>query len=141
MTPIIALISAIAVFIVVLILFLNHDLNKWRQNKPVDHGGKSVLRRLPFQLPSVALFSLYALNWWAVPVSYLMICAFWWEFFDGIYNVSRGYRWRFNGSFNDPGHTDAGTDKFLRRLKPWQQMIVKWVLIAGFTFWYITLIK
>lgn len=141
MPPIIALISAIAIFIVVLILFLQHDLDRWMKNLPVDHGGKSVLRRLPFQLPSVAGFAVFAMNWWAIPVSYLMMNAYWWEFFDGIYNIKRGYRWRYNGSFNDPGHTDAGTDKFLKRFKPWQQAIIKWAGISVLTFTYYLTIK
>lgn len=141
MPPIIALISAIAVFIVVLVLFLNHDLTRWRESKPVDHGGKTVLKRLPFQLPSIALFAVYAMNWWAVPVSYLMMNLTWWFWFDGIYNVARNKKWFYPGSFNDPGHTDAWTDKLLRRMKPWQQAILKLGLCGVSIFWYITLIK
>ena len=136
-----ALIAAVATFVVTLILFLSNDLAKWKKGIPVDHGGKTVLRRLPLQLPSVVLFALYAQNWWAAPVAYIMISAFWWEFFDGIYNIRRNFHWRFNGSFNDPGHTDAWTDKLLKRMKPWQQSVLKWGLIAASTFVYILLIK
>ncbi len=141
MIPVIALISGIAVFVVVLALFLSHDLSKWRNNEPVDHGGKTVLKRLPLQLPSVAMFAVYAHNWWAVPISYIMISALWWEFFDGIYNAKRGLRWRYNGSFNDPGHTDAATDRFLKNLKPWQQALLKWGLIGASITAYILSIK
>lgn len=141
MNPIVCLISGIATFLVVLALFLDHDLKRWKDNQPVDHGGKTVLRRLPLQLPSVTFFSLYAMNWWAIPVSYLVLNTAWWFFFDGIYNISRKKKWFYNGSFNDPGHTDAWTDKLLRKMKPWQQALLKLSLIAGSIYWYTTLIK
>lgn len=143
-----ALIAAIATFIATLILFLSNDLSKWRKDyTPVDHGWKSLLRRLPLQLPPAVLFAVYAQNFWAFPVAYIMMNAVWFEFFDGLYNVSRTmpnstkkFPWRYNGSFNDPGHTDAWTDKLLRRMKPWQQALLKWSLIAVSIFWYIKLI-
>ena len=149
MPLIVALISAIALFILALILFLSHDLSKWRKDyTPVNHGWKTVLKRVLFLLPAAVLFSLYAKNWLSFPVAYIMMMAVWWEFFDGIYNISRTmpsstkkFPWRYNGSFNDPGHTDAGTDGFLKNMKPWQQALLKWGLIAASIFGYILTIK
>lgn len=135
---ILILIISIAAFIAVLLWFLHRDLKKWGASIPIDHGGKSVLRRLLFQLPSAIGFIWFAdWNLWAFPVAYLMMNFTWWEFFDGIFNIRRNFHWRFNGSFNDPGHTDPWTDKLLRRMAPWQQAVLKWSLIGISVFIYI----
>lgn len=135
------LISAIVLLVGALALFLVKDLKKWRNGIPVDHGGKTVIKRLPFQLPAAICFCIYANNLAAIPIAYIMMNFFWWEFFDGIYNIARKKKWRFNGSFNDIGHTDAFTDKMLRKMKPLQQALLKWGLILISVFVYILLIR
>lgn len=137
---------SITMFLGVLTLFLYRDLKKWSAGIPVDHGGKTVIKRLPYQLPSAIGFAFFAgegwgINWWGIPVAYLMMNFFWWEFFDGVYNIRRDKRWRYNGSFNDPGHTDAWTDKLLKRMKPWQQAVLKWGCIAASIFLYIKICR
>jgi len=63
-----------------------------------------------------------------------LLSSWWFEFFDGLLNLKRGYSWRFNGS-DDPD--DAKTDNFLQNYTAKQQIIIKWGLILLFTSLYI----
>ncbi len=133
--------AAVMCFVAVFLFFLYHDYKQWENNIPINHN-KERWQRVVAQLPAAIFFTkatgqigLMALL--AIVAAYLMMNFIWWEFFDGIFNLKRGKHWRYNGSFNDVGHDDPPTDKFLKRLHPVVQGILKWSLIAGSTYLYI----
>jgi len=109
------------VFVVVLKLVLNYRL--WLQHKPVNHT-KEWLLMAACCIPSIIIFTMQSKLVWlaAAPVAALMIAFFIWLFFDGFYNVLRGFNWWFTGS-NDAD--DAKTDNFLQQLKLWQHVLIK----------------
>lgn len=108
-------------------LIVDHRL--WKAEKPVNHSKEWKLVVLS-NLPSIAMFTFCSNAPWyiSLPASSLAIAWFFWLFFDGIYNVSRGQNWWFTGT-DDPD--DAKTDNFLQKLKLWQQIAIK---VGGFVF-------
>ncbi len=73
---------------------------------------------------------------WAYPLSALMCASFIWFFFNGLYNVLRGYNWWFTG--------DAGgsfTDKILKIIGPFAQKVVEIVLLFTTIILYIIFLK
>jgi hypothetical protein len=53
--------------------------------------------------------------WLILCVSGMEAVTFWF-LFDGMYNLLRGEKWNFLGSFNDPGHEDAVIDKLAQKI-------------------------
>ena len=56
------------------------------------------------------------------PLSAIMVMGFIWFWFDGLYNVIRGYNWGFTGT-DDPD--DAKSDKLLKSMPFAAQVFVK----------------
>jgi hypothetical protein len=130
---------AIILFLLVLIMDLWIDYNKWLHNHSVNHSRKAWVR-FAFLLPSLTLFYLAASHTLLTIIAVLGMAGFiYLTLFDGLYNVLRGFKWTFTGS--DEGAGDAWTDRIQRRLGPMWSMVVKWMGIAGFVALYYTLLK
>jgi len=114
---------AIIIPIFLLIIKLVNDYRLWLDSKPVNHS-KEWKILVACCIPSIILFTLKSnLDWYfAIPLSGLMIAFFIWLFFDGIYNVLRGFNWWFTGSDDAD---DAKSDNFLQSLKLWQHIAIK----------------
>lgn len=109
------------------------DYKQWKKKIPINHGNQLVLRAF-LLIPSILLLVLPYESISNVLAAICMEGAIWWEFFDGFYNKIRGFSWRFNGS-KDPD--DSFLDKFLYKLSPVEETILKWGLIIIFTILYI----
>lgn len=109
------------------------DYKQWKKKIPINHGNQLVLRAFVL-IPSILLLVLPYESIFNVLAAICMEGAIWWEFFDGFYNKIRGFSWRFNGS-KDPD--DSFLDKFLYKLSPVEETILKWGLIIIFTILYI----
>ncbi|MEO6610760.1 MAG: hypothetical protein ABIT05_01465 [Chitinophagaceae bacterium] len=94
------------------------DYRKFLRREPVNHK-KEWLVCAALSIPSVVLLvvghpAYSGVSW---PTFWITICVvllemvLFWFLFDGIYNVLRGQKWNFLGSFNDPGHEDSDLDK------------------------------
>lgn len=72
----------------------------------------------------------------AIPAA--MIAFFIWLFFDGLYNVFRGFGWWYTGSGES---TAANTDKALRKLPLWLHIVIKVGGLAGAIILYTSNLK
>jgi hypothetical protein len=130
---------AIVWFIAVLNLELESDLAKWEDDKDVKHRSKPVTRGL-LLAPGYILLGMAIHPWWVgIIVSAFVFGAAWWLFFDGFYNIRRGFHWGFNGSpvLKDD---DSILDQVLRRMSDFQELCLKIGLLIGFIFVYIKLL-
>lgn len=109
------------------------DYKKWKKKIPINHRNQLILRAF-LLIPSILLLVMPYESVWQILAAIGMQGAIWWEFFDGFYNKIRGFPWRFNGT-KDPD--DSFLDKFLYKLSPLQETILKWGLITIFTTLYI----
>lgn len=132
-----AIILGIVFFWVALYLDVKSDLKRIDTNS-INHTRGAIIRAVAL-IPSFLCFyiPLDNIQWWylilkAVTV-FMMMASVWWEFFDGILNKYRKKSWRYNGS-DDPD--DPKSDKFLKKLSPSQQGILKWSLIIIFITLY-----
>lgn len=125
---------AILITVITLIVKLVHDYKKWLNSKPVNHK-KEWLMMVAANIPSIIIFTLQSsLAWYyAAIVSGLMIAFFIWLFFDGIYNLLRGYGIFFTGS-DDPDDADA--DNFLQSVPLWLHVVIKVGGLALFVILY-----
>ncbi len=137
---IICLLVAIVSFYLVLRWDVYSDVKKWHlfnttgdSKYLVKHTKEAVLRAV-LLIPTSILLFLPERSLIQIPIIIAMIIAWWWEFFDGLYNKKRGFTWRFTGS-DDPD--DAKSDDFLQKLTFKQQAMLKWGLIVIFTGLYI----
>lgn len=116
---------AIAIILPIIVLAIKLILNYrlWLKHKAVKHSKEWFIMAAGC-IPSIVLFTkLSPLIWYlSAPLSAAMIAFFIWFFFDGFYNVLRGFNWWFTGS-NDTD--DAKTDNFLQQLKLWQHVLIK----------------
>jgi len=130
-----------AIIIVVLIMFVKlvYDYHLWLDKEPVNHRREWLMTAI-CSTPSIFVFTKESgLMWYySIPLSAAMIALFIWLFFDGLYNVSRGYNYWFTGS-NDPD--DAKTDNFLQGLTLWQHITVKTVPLILLIFIYVLNLK
>lgn len=140
----IRIIIAIVLFLGVLSWDLISDLNKWHNNYfPVNHFWEAVIR-MGLLIPSTLLLAGFTPKFipkkWLLNLflSVLMLGAYWWFFFDGLYNSFRGFPWLFNGSV-DGG--DSVLDLFLMKLRDWQEATIKLGLIATTTYFYVRKVK
>jgi ABC-type Fe3+ transport system permease subunit len=138
----ILILLAVLAFIIPLILWIEYDFKQWRQNKNFSHGKEWRLKGLSL-LPSISLFVIAHPGnvFLSIPTVCFLQMALWWFFFDGLYNDRRNFSWWFNGSFNDKGFEDPFSDKLLRRMKVWQQALLKIGLIVLFISIYVVTFK
>jgi len=131
----------IAIIIVLFITFVKliYDYYLWLDNKPVNHRKEWLIVAIS-STPSIFVFAKESdLIWcYSIPLSAVMIALFIWLFFDGLYNVLRGYNYWFTGS-NDPD--DAKMDNLLQGLKLWQHITVKTVPLILLIFIYVLNLK
>jgi hypothetical protein len=106
------------------------DLKQWYKKRNsintksiIDHTKEWLIMAL-LSAPSGVIFTFESkLIWWkASPLSSLMIMFFLWVFVDGFFNVFRKKNFFFTGSGESTG---ANTDKFLKHLPTWLQVIIK----------------
>lgn len=126
---------AILWFLGVLAWDIISDYKKWKKNIPVKHTNEMLIRAA-LLIPSAILLSWGDFSILKLLTATAMLGAWWWEFFDGIYNKLRGKSWRFNGSI-DPD--DSKLDTFLYHLSATKQALLKWGLIGLTTILYIIL--
>ena len=114
---------------------LIHDLKLYMSNRSVNHKLGWVTMVLMCS-PSIVLFTLSSNFFWylALPISAGMCSAFIWLWFDGIYNLYRGYGFWFTGS-NDKD--DAASDNILQSIPLWAQVILKTVPLISLVYIYI----
>ena len=131
------MIIPIAVILFVLGIKLIYDHHLWLSHKPVNHKLEWMLMASG-SIYSVIRFaneSILPLTW-AYPLSALMCASFIWFFFNGLYNVIRGYNWWFTGSGGG-----SFTDKVLKIIGPTAQKILEIVLLFGSITFYIFYLK
>ena len=115
-------------FFVVLAWDVASDYTKWLKHRAVIHGKEAWVRAILLAPSCYYMSTDLPLQWyWGLSISAFAEASMWWLLFDGLYNVFRGYNWWFTGSV-DPD--DASTDTFLRKLKKWQHIALKFALIA-----------
>jgi hypothetical protein len=75
---------------------------------------------------------------WRILLVALMLAAYWWKIFDGIYNICRNQPWSSDGSHDDPEEPDdSKTDLFLDKYTPVQKFLIKAGCIIVLTGLYI----
>lgn len=113
--------AAIPVIVIIVKLVLN--IKAWHARKPVKHFIEWLIMAAAC-VPSIIIFTNESslATWLAAGVSAGMIAFFIWLFFDGFYNVLRGYGWFFTGSDDKD---DAKTDDLLQRLPLWLHIVIK----------------
>lgn len=130
----------ILTFFVVLYFDVKSDYKRLSTNT-INHKRGAIVRALAL-IPSFGCFyfPLENIQWWYWILKALIVAcmmgSIWWEFFDGWLNTKRGKSWRYNGSDDAD---DAKSDNILQKLKPIEQMLLKWALIIGFTTLYVLL--
>lgn len=81
-------------------------------------------------LPGLFIFATGSDNFWlGGSLAAGMYIAFLWLYFDGGFNLVRGFPFFYTGSGEA---TAAKSDKFLRGLKLWQHILLKFGLLALF---------
>ena len=133
------MIIAIIIVLLVICIKLVYDYGLWLKHKPVNHTKEWIIMAVCCMY-SVYILSLHSsLNWYfSIPLSALIISDFIWFFFNGIYNVIRGYGWWFTGS---GGVNGSKTDAFLRKLKTWEQKVFEIVPLTILLTIYIIYLK
>ncbi len=129
------MIGAIAIILGSILLKVWHDARMLRRlhqrkttrtvNHPVEWLILAVVNAYPLYFFTKAS-TLHPVS--GTILSGAMIAFFIWFFFDGLYNLVRRENWWFTGT---PHKGSANTDKFLRRLKLWQHITLKVILLAG----------
>ncbi len=114
------LVAGSAVFFIVLAADLFTDL----RSDSINHTRGAFLRALGL-LPCLIFFSLAPKKTkWYIPLIVLaMIGINYWNLFDGLYNLFRGFGWFFTGS--EDGADDAKTDNFLQSIPLWAHVFIK----------------
>lgn len=123
------IIAGIVTFLAVLAWDVITDYQKWLNEHKVVHKSFSEfgVRVLLLIIPGI-LFFLAAHNETPllatakVFVIGSMIGFNFFNFFDGIYNLARGYNWFFTGSDDED---DADTDNFLQSIPLWLHIFFK----------------
>ena len=120
-------------FVIVLYIDVKTDYKRLQTNT-INHKRGFILRSLGL-LPSFFCL-LLPVNEHIILKSLTIIGllgSFYWELFDGFFNLKRGYKWRFNGSDDKD---DAVSDNILQKISPLEQAFLKIGLIISFTFLY-----
>jgi hypothetical protein len=130
--------------VLILIVKIIYDYNAWldRRNdindKSITAHFKEWVLMAVASIPSIVILTKESgLVWYlAAPLSGAMIAFFIWLFFDGIYNLLRGFNWWYNGSDEVD---DAKTDTFLKSIPVWLQAVIKiGGLVALITIYIVT---
>lgn len=117
---------AIILFIATLAIDVITDYRRWLNSRSIDHNRGVWLRAIGL-IPCIILLTLsigWAFPWWLISglISFLVVGFNYWNIFDGIFNVLRGYGWFFAGS-DDPD--DARSDDFLQALSLTEGILIK----------------
>jgi len=114
---------AIILFLAVLFWDIYSDYNKWLSSRVVKHTKEAWLRILLLS-PSIILFTCLGQNknWTDLVYTLVMEFFIYWTFFDGFYNISRGFNFWYTGT-NDKD--DAKTDNFLQSIPLWLHKTIK----------------
>lgn len=124
---------AIVWFVIVLYVDIKTDYKRLQTNT-INHKRGLILRCIGL-LPSF-LCLLLPVNQHIILKSLFtvgLLGSLYWELFDGLFNLKRGYKWRFNGSDDKD---DAVSDNILQKISPIEQAFLKIGLIIIFTFLY-----
>lgn len=135
----ISLLFAIFLFFCALIYNIFRDYGIiWAGNK-INHNKGAVIKGLSL-LPCIILFAFNseAKIGWALLVSWVMVCAWFWLSFDGLLNLSRQHNFWFTGS--EDGKDDAKTDNLLQSVPLWLHIFIKASLVIISTYIYIKLL-
>jgi hypothetical protein len=125
------------IFFTLVILFvkLTIDFNKWLNLKKVNHTLEWRILAIASLIPTYFFISYSNSHWFITGlISSGMISFFIWIFFDGLYNLLRGYNWWFTGSDDED---DAKTDDFLQKLTLTQHKLIKIIGLIIFVIFYL----
>lgn len=126
---------ATILLVAILIFKIVHDYKKWIDGKIIDHRNKKNWIILAVScIPSIILYSIPCNSWWAVPISATMSALFIWLFFDGFYNILRGFNWWYTGTDDKE---DALTDNFLQSIPLWLHIVIKILPLITIIYLYI----
>ena len=122
------IIWSIIFVLIVIVVKLVYDYKLWLKHKQVNHF-KEWAFMAAASIPSIVIFAKHSElpAMFSIPICGGMIAGFIWMFFDGIYNLLRGYSWWFTGS--EDGNDDAKTDNFLQGLRLWEHITIKSVFL------------
>ena len=117
---------SVILFILTLAIDLFTDYKRWLNTRAIDHNRGTWLRAIGL-IPCIILLTLsigWSFPWWLISglISFLVVGFNYWNLFDGIFNVLRGYGWFFAGS-DDPD--DARSDDFLQALSLTEGILIK----------------
>lgn len=135
----ISILFSIFLFFAALAYNLIRDYNKILGRQKINHNKGAAVKGLSL-LPCIILFAFNseAKIGWALLVSWLMACSWFWLFFDSILNKLRGYPLFFTGS--EDGKDDAKTDNLLQSIPLWLHIFIKVALVIISTYVYIKLL-
>lgn len=148
----IAIAIILPVLTVVIKVILNYKM--WKKGKPVNHLIEWLIMAA-VNIPAIIILGgMASVNWFEFEgfwfksewlnqvIEYLipsaMIAFFIWLFFDGVYNLKRGFYWWFTGG---GGKGAAKTDNFLQTIPLWLHIVIKFGWLAGFIFLYWLIFK
>ena len=133
------LVWGISLTLILLFAKLIIDFNQREDGKLINHKLEwrvlALLSCFPIYFFTIASSFYFFV---VVPVAGGMIAFFIWIFFDGLYNLSRGYNWWFTGT-DDPD--DAAMDNFLQKLTLNQHKSIKIFGFLLFTILYIITLR
>ncbi len=112
------------------------DFRYWKKEKPINHSNQGF-KRIMLLTPSFIIMAI-PIAWWAVAITFFMICFWYWLLFDGLYANKRRFNFWHLGS-DDAG--DGVLDNFLQSLKRWQHIAIKVGGVILFTAIYILCLK
>lgn len=96
------------------------DFRYWKEERPINHSNQGF-KRLMLLTPSIIMFAI-PVAWWAVAITFFMVCFWYWLLFDGLLSNKK----RFNfWSLGSDGPEDGKLDNFLQSLKKWQHISIK----------------
>ena len=129
---------ATATILAALVLWwdIKADFGYWKQQKPINHSNQGF-KRLMLLTPSIIMFAI-PVSWWAVAITFFMVCFWYWTLFDGLYSNKRRFNFWHLGS---DGPEDGVLDNFLQSLTKWQHISIKVGGALIFTTIYILWLK
>ena len=129
------MIIAIAIVCAVIALKLITNYRKWLRKRPVNHGLEWVVMAALSAYPIYVFTVKHSLPFYiSGPLSAIMVMGFIWFWFDGLYNVIRGYNWWFTGTDDAD---DAKSDKLLKSMPFAAQAFVKFSALLLPTLIYV----
>lgn len=127
----------IAWYLIVFVWDLVTDYKKWLANRKIKHTPEYWMRVALLIVPTIILSAQLNATWWiGLFVTLSLFGSFWWLFFDGIYNVLRGFKWTFEGSKDKD---ESLWDGFVRWLGTFWTLFVKILLLTASVITFIKL--